>query len=150
MQRPRDPLGRLLPPGSQDERRYGEPERACASFADGLRKARELFDDARFFEAHEFFEYLWKSKDAAPADRDFWRALAQVAVGYCHLQRGNPRGAVTLLERAVAGLAPYPTPHHGLDTSALAQSAREALRLLRAGAPPGEIPLPRIGREGKS
>ncbi len=147
MTRPRDRLGRPLPPGSRDERRHGEPERACASFDEGLRKAGELFDEARFYEAHEFFEYLWKSKDARPSDRDFWRALAQVAVGYCHLQRGNPRGALTLLERAVAGLSPYPTPHHGIDTAALAGQARDTLRQLQAGAALDELPLPSLPRD---
>ncbi|HLL52976.1 MAG TPA: DUF309 domain-containing protein [Myxococcaceae bacterium] len=150
MSRPRDRLGRQLPSGSADERRYGEPARAITSFADGVTKAGELFDEGRFFEAHEFYEHLWKSPDARPSDRDFWRALAQVAVGCCHLQRGNPKGALTLLERAVAGLGPYPTPHHGIATGVLAGRAAETARRLRAGEPLGAIPPPRLPREGES
>ena len=145
--RPRDRLGRPLPPGSADERRYGEPERAVCSFGDALDKAVELFDAQRFFEAHEFFEHLWKSPEASPDDRGFWKGLAQVAVGFCHLQRGNRHGALTLLERACAQLAPYPALHHGIATGRMVAAARTSADRLRAGmalqesAPSGPLRL---------
>lgn len=142
--RPRDKLGRPLPPGAADERLYGDPVETARSFDDALAKAIELFDTARFFEAHEFFEYLWKSPESDSSDRDFWQGLAQVAVGYCHVQRGNPHGARTLLARGATRLQRYPTPHHGVATAALRDAALTAVQHLRAGAELAQLPLPKL------
>ena len=65
-----------------------------------------LFDDERFFEAHERFELVWKARDIAETDRNFWKGVTQVAVGCCHVQRGNARGAIALLRRATRYLEP--------------------------------------------
>jgi len=64
----------------------------------------EHFDAARFFEAHELFELVWKADDIADPDRKFWKGVTQVAVGCCHVQRGNARGAIALLRRAARHL----------------------------------------------
>ena len=142
---PRDRLGRRLPPGSPDGRRYGgDPERAASSFEGVLAQALALYGDGDFFEAHEFFEYLWKHPDAAPSERDLWKGLAQVAVGCCHVQRGNPTGAVALWERAAVTLGPYPEEHRGLGLGTVRDEARAAAAALRAGEPPERILLPRL------
>jgi uncharacterized protein len=49
-----------------------------------------LWDEQRFFEAHECLEHVWH---AAPDDRDLWQGVIQVAVAGVHLQRGNPTAA---------------------------------------------------------
>ncbi len=85
-----------------------------------LQRAVALFDEQRFFEAHEFLEYIWKSDEVPEADRDFWKGVTQIAVGCCHTQRGNAKGAVTLLERATRYMAPYPRVYHGIAADALA------------------------------
>jgi hypothetical protein len=102
---PRDRFGRPLPPGSPDELTDRvDPEEAELEPVAATRQALRLFSERRFFEAHEHFEYLWKHPSVATADREVWRALAQVAVGLCHVQRGNERAAAVLLDRAVVGL----------------------------------------------
>ena len=53
-----------------------------------------LFDECRFFEAHEQFEHAWKDDDTDEEDRPFWKGVTQVAVGCCHAQRGNRRSSV--------------------------------------------------------
>lgn len=83
------------------------------------RKGIELFNEQRFFEAHEAFEDVWNAADLDQRDRDFWKGVTQVAVGCCHAQRGNGRGALALLERAAGYLERYPSPHCGIDTAAL-------------------------------
>lgn len=137
-ERPRDRFGRPLPRGAADElvdRR--EPEDVVASVDEAFDEAVALFDAQRFFEAHEFFELVWKAEDVDPADRDFWKGVTQVAVGCVHTQRGNRTGALTLLERAAGYLAPYPSPHRGVDTAALATAAGRVAADVRAlGASP--------------
>ena len=69
-----------------------------------------MFDAQRFFEAHEFFEYVWKADEVGERDRPFWKGVTQVAVGCCHAQRGNDHGALALLGRAAGYLRRYPSP----------------------------------------
>lgn len=122
--RPRDRFGAPLPRGSVDELAHRrEPEEVVSSVAEALEEAASLFDQQRFFEAHEFLEYVWKSDEVAQRDRDFWKGVTQVAVGCCHVQRGNATGAVTLLERAVSYMAPYPSHYGGVAADALAAGA---------------------------
>jgi hypothetical protein len=88
-------------------------------------------------------EASWKA--APPGERDLWQGLAQVAVGLTHAQRGNARGAVSLLRRGgqrVAGYAGGPAPY-GVGAEHVARFAADlADRIERDGlaaAPPDDI-----------
>lgn len=133
--RPRDRFGAPLPRGSVDElASREEPEDVVSSVAEALERAIALFDEQRFFEAHEFLEYVWKSDEIDAADRDFWKGVTQVAVGLTHVQRGNPTGAVTLLERAGSYMAGYPGRHGGVDAEELSRRASGVAAAVRDGA----------------
>ena len=122
---PRDRYGRRLPRGSRNELAHAEElDEIMTSSREACRLGIALFDKQRFFQAHEFFEYAWKADDVDDRDRPFWKGVTQVAVGCCHAQRRNDRGSVALLERAVAHLLGYPSPHCGIDTAALVSLAR--------------------------
>ncbi len=136
--RPRDRFGAPLPRGCPDEMPHRiQPDDVVTGVPDALAHAARLFDAQRFFEAHEFLEFIWKSDDVDPRDRDFWKGVTQVAVGCCHTQRGNAAGAITLLERGSRLLAPYPARYAGVDADALAAGAlRVAARVREQGASP--------------
>ena len=128
--RPRDRFGAPLPRGAVDELAHRvEPDTVVKTAAEAFEHAVRLFDDQRFFEAHEFLEYVWKSDEVDPDDRDFWKGVTQVAVGCTHVQRGNAKGAVTLLQRATRYMSPYPQRYHGVDAAELCD---RALRLAAA------------------
>lgn len=145
--RPRDRFGRPLPKGAEDEMAFREePDEVVSSIGEAMEKAVALFDAGRFFEAHEFFEYIWKHDDIPEGERDFWKGVTQVAVGCAHTQRGNATGALTLLERAAGYLAGYPVVHNGIDRNALVGiAARVAEQVRSRGASPdvdfSEFPL---------
>jgi uncharacterized protein len=143
--RPRDRFGRPLARDASDQLPdREEPDKVVSSTEEALGVAVALFDTQRFFEAHEFFEWIWKCEEVAPEDRDFWKGVTQVSVGCVHTQRGNDTGAITLLERAVDHLVAYPSPHHGVDTAGLVASARALVAVVRqAGASP-VVAFPRI------
>lgn len=145
--RPRDRYGRPLPRGSVDEMADKlEPEEAVGSVDEALEHAIGLFDERRFFEAHEFLEFIWKSEDVDESDRNFWKGVTQVAVGCCHTQRGNDDGAVTLLERAIRYVSPYPPHHRGVATDELVAAARNVAQQVRgAGASP-DVDFPTFPR----
>ena len=147
--RPRDRFGAPLPRGAVDEMPdREEPKRVVDSVAAALDRAAELFDQTRFFEAHEFLEYIWKSDEISPSDRDFWKGVTQIAVGCCHTQRGNAKGAVTLLERAARYMAPYPDVYGGVAAHELAARARRLAQEVRREGPSPErtfFAFPRVG-----
>jgi predicted metal-dependent hydrolase len=143
--RPRDRFGRPLPYGSPDEMAdRQEPGDVVATIPEALHRAVALFDQQRFFEAHEFLEWIWKSDLVAPADRDYWKGVTQVAVGCAHTQRGNTSGATTLLTRARRYLAPYPSPYGGVDRDALDAGAQRVLDQIRARGAGPDLDFPRF------
>jgi Flp pilus assembly protein TadD len=104
--RPRDALGRPLPQGSQGVLRI--PDDLELSPAETLAYAQDLLNRGLAFNAHEVLEAAWKN---GPDDeKPLWQALAQLMVGITHVQRGNVKGAITVLRRASAGLAQEDKP----------------------------------------
>jgi predicted metal-dependent hydrolase len=122
--RPRDALGRPLPYGSPAAMQELDP--ALLEGAPGalLAHAQQLLDDDRPFQAHELLEAGWKR--APESERPLWRALAQLAVGVTHSQRGNPSGAKALYARAARELQAWDarTAPHNIDVEGLAEAAR--------------------------
>lgn len=141
--RPRDALGRPLPRGA-----IGVPrvrDELVLPPLPALAEAQRLLDAGLPFHAHEILEGTWKS---APADeRDLWQGLAQLAVGWTHLLRGNPAGATTLLQRAHRRLSGYAErPPYGVDIAGLTQWVDEVLLTMSVGpAPP--TPQLRLGSD---
>ncbi|MCH6170395.1 DUF309 domain-containing protein [Pseudonocardia alaniniphila] len=130
--RPRDASGRPLPRGAAEgvER---VPDDLVLTPDEAVTRAQELLDAGRPFTAHEVLEGAWKAADEP--DRELWRALAQLAVGLTHAQRGNARGAVALLDRGAGNLARWvgPVPA-GLDVRGLlAHADALARRIERDG-----------------
>jgi hypothetical protein len=109
-------LGRPLPPGSDGVPRI--PDELDLTPAETLGYAQDLLDRGLAFNAHEVLEAAWKN---GPDDeKTLWQALAQLAVGITHIQRGNVKGAVTVLRRASAGLAQNDKPApHAIDVAGL-------------------------------
>lgn len=115
-ERPRDEFGRPLPWGSVN--RLELPEFEALSLEENHRLALEYLQAGTYFGAHEAWENAWRLARETP-DQQFFQGLSQLGAGYTHAQRGNPRGARTLLERAVGRLRAYPSPHRGIDVAAL-------------------------------
>ncbi len=113
--RPRDRLGRPLPRGATGVPTIEEFEPDDLEHA--LAIAVRLWDEERFFEAHEVLEEVWHA--APEEDRLFWQGVIQVAVASCHHQRGNVAGAVAMFRKAAAKLTGYPDVHHGVDVEQL-------------------------------
>jgi hypothetical protein len=136
--RPRDELGRPLPPGAPSTDPI--PDDLSLPPAESLALAQQLLDRGRAFQAHEVLEASWKQ--APTTERELWRGLAQLAVGLTHAQRGNARGATALLRRGAervgqyAGTAPY-----GIDAAGLSQAATALADRIEASGLAGlEVP----------
>lgn len=123
-------MGRPLPPGSEGIPRI--PDELELTPAASLAYAQDLLDRGLAFNAHEVLEAAWKN---GPADeRLLWQALAQLAVGITHVQRGNVKGALSVLRRSSGRLADTRVAPHGIDTAGLTGWADAMIDDLATGA----------------
>jgi hypothetical protein len=105
-----------------------------------------MLNAAEFFEQHEVFEEIWQA-EPGPI-RELFQGLLQIGVGCLHVQRGNPRGAISLLERGVARLGRVAPDAGGLDVALFRLQAwqlRQALARSLTGTESG-VELPRFPR----
>ncbi|RAU95398.1 DUF309 domain-containing protein [Mycobacterium colombiense] len=128
--RPRDALGRPLSPGSAGVPRV--PDDLVLEPAETLAYAQDLLNRGLAFNAHEVLESAWKNGPVN--EQALWQGLTQLAVGITHIQRGNPKGATTLLRRASDHLAraDLPAPH-GVDVAGLVEYVNSLIDDLAAG-----------------
>lgn len=137
--RARDALGRPLPLGSTGVERI--PDDLDLAPAETLVYAQDLLDRGLAFNAHEVLESAWKKRPFE--ERELWQGLAQLAVGITHIQRGNTKGALTLLHRARARIAGSP-PMHGINNAGLVAYAQTLISQLTDGVLPGNIAADRL------
>ena len=144
--RPRDGLGRPLPHGAAGVARV--PDDLILPPLPALAEAQRLLDAGMPFHAHEVLEGTWKA--APEAERDLWQGLAQLAVGLTHVLRGNPAGAVTLLNRGRRRIAGYAAePPYGIDVAGLVEWTDGLLAALAATPAESVAPEPpRLRRPG--
>lgn len=105
------------------------------SYTHGIR----LFNEHKFFEAHEVLEDVWR--DAPEPERKFLQGLVQVAVALVHHSRGNRVGCRSVLERARRNLEKYPAVHGGLDVAALIGALDQWRTALDDHRPEPEFPV---------
>ena len=76
-----------------------------------------LFNAARYYEAHEIWEDLWRILDVP--EREFLQGLIQAAVGLHHLGSQNFIGADGQLTKSLAKLRKFPGGYYGIDIEGL-------------------------------
>lgn len=94
----------------------------------------ELFNQKRYFEAHEALETAWRAEHRPV--RLLYQGILQVGVAYHHILRGNYSGALKVLERGLRCLDSLPEICQGVQVAAL-----------RADALKVQAELVRLGRE---
>jgi uncharacterized protein len=99
------------------------------AFEQGIR----LFNEARFFEAHEVLEDVWRA-NSGPEKR-FLQGLIQLAVALHHHSTGNLRGARSVLARSARNLHGYPEGFLGIPLKRVLRSIHECERALDANDP---------------
>ncbi len=93
----------------------------------------ELFNDARYFDAHEAWEPLWLT--SAGIEKEFLHAMIQIAAALHHLQRGNRIGATGVYGRAKAKLEALPPIFMQLNVPRLLAAVDSSFATLSNDAP---------------
>ena len=94
--------------------------------ADQLEEGLLLFNDRKFYEAHEVWEDLWRETEDGPL-RSLYQGLIQTAVGLHHLGSGNRVGWKSQLEKAIRNLEAGKIAPNALDISRLTSQLTEML-----------------------
>ncbi|MFZ3199626.1 MAG: DUF309 domain-containing protein [Candidatus Acidiferrales bacterium] len=102
----------------------------------------EHFNAREFFEAHEVWEEIWL-REAEP-EKTFLQGLIQLAAAFHHYERGNRRGAESLLAAGIVKLGRFPGDHRGFALAELRSEAGKWAEMLGEGSDPGPRRLPRI------
>ena len=95
--------------------------------AEGVR----LFNQRRYFEAHEVLEQAWLAEPGGI--RSLYQGVLQVGVGLHHAARGNRDGGLRLIDRGTRRLREFAPEALGLDVAGLLEEAARARAAIAAG-----------------
>ena len=90
-----------------------------------VREGVELFNQERYWEAHEVLEQAWQP--ASGVERDTVQGLILAAAGLVHHQKGRDAVALGMLEKALGKLDDQRV-YEGVDVAKLRSELREALK----------------------
>jgi len=117
-----DPLVRAAMVGAGDDRCAGAPP-------PGVLEGIRLFNDRRFYEAHETIEHEWHAERGEI--RRLYQGILQIGVGFHHALGGNHRGALLLLADGIDKTARFVPSCLGIDTARLVVESTVCLDRLR-------------------
>jgi len=101
----------------------------CGELAEGL----ECYRRGEFFLAHEHWEIVWLRSNEP--EKSFLQALIQMSSACHHRQRGNLKGAASLMSKSLQRLGMCSPFLGGIAVAELCMEVREWLRLLQGGEP---------------
>ena len=123
-----------------DERPTRDPGRTY--LAEGIR----LFNERRFFDAHEVLETPWRGM--AGAEREVYQGIIQVAMACLHAERGRWRSSGALFRRGLARLEAHAEEFGLLPLAEFIAGARAGHDWVEAKQrgedPRGEPPIPAL------
>ena len=93
----------------------------------------ELFNQGRYFEAHEALEAAWRA-ETGPV-RDLYRGILQVGVVYLHITQYNYPGAIKVYQRCRKWLQPWPETCRGVQVGRLRQDLETVMAALQRLGP---------------
>lgn len=76
-----------------------------------------LFNEGKYFEAHEELEAAWKEERGKI--RELYQGILQAAVTYLHITRGNYAGALKVYGRSMKRLKDWPAHCRGVEAAQL-------------------------------
>jgi rubrerythrin len=89
--------------------------------AEGL----HLFNEGKYFEAHEALEIAWLEEKGKV--RELYRGILQIAVVYLHATRHNYNGVIKVYGRSQKWLKDWPAVCRGVDVGQLQRDAKSVL-----------------------
>jgi len=104
-------------------------EESTKSFQDALLTAVNLFNNHKWYEAHDAFEEIWYSVDGD--ERQVIQGILQVSVSQFHLSKGNLNGATILLGEGLGRIKTRIKINLGIDLESFCLCLEDLLRKLQ-------------------
>ena len=113
-------LETIAPLASYEEilERHMEKDKAIA-------RAVQLFNDERYWEAHEVLEYLWKNSKGV--EREILNGIILVAAAFVHDEKDESDVCISILRRARKKLDHAIGNYHGINTNRIADMVSEII-----------------------
>ena len=99
------------------------------TFEDNFFNALNLFNDQKWYEAHDAFEDIWNTLDGD--ERQIVQGIIQVSVSQFHLSTGNLNGATILLGEGLGRIKNRTNNNLGIDLESFCVCLEQLLRKLQ-------------------
>lgn len=107
-----------------------------------FQRGLDCFNQRHFFECHEVLEEIWLEE--SEEEKPFYQGLIQLAAAFHHFQKGNLRGALSLLRAGADKLRRYPPHYHGINLATLLAALAPWLDHLERQQPLDNLTVPTI------
>ena len=118
------------------------------SFEDNFLSALNLFNNQKWYEAHDAFEDIWNTLDGD--ERQVIQGILQVSVSQFHLSKGNLNGATILLGEGLGRIKNRTNINLGIDLQTFCNCLEELLRKLHYREELNQNDKPYIVRQEKN
>ena len=117
------------------------------SFEESFFNALNLFNNQKWYEAHDAFEDIWNTLDGD--ERQIIQGILQVSVSQFHLSKGNLNGATILLGEGLGRIKNRTNNNLGIDLETFCKCLEELLRKLQYKEELNENDKPFLMRQAK-
>ena len=109
-------------------------------FKESLEEAIDLFNNQKWYEAHDAFEDIWN--DLVGDERQIIQGILQVSVSQFHLNKGNLNGAMILLGEGLGRIRNRVSVELEIDLILLCSSLESLLHKLHTKTPINKSDVP--------
>ena len=118
------------------------------TFEDNFFNALKLFNNQKWYEAHDAFEDIWNTLYGD--ERQIVQGILQVSVSQVHLSRGNLNGATILLGEGLGRIKSRTNINLGVDLETFCNCLEKLLRKLQYREELNEKDKPYLVRQEKN
>ena len=118
------------------------------SFEYNFFNALNLFNNQKWYEAHDAFEDIWNTLDGD--ERQIIQGILQVSVSQFHLNKGNLNGATILLGEGLGRIKNRTNINLGIDLQTFCKCLEDLLRKLQYREELNQNDKPYIVRQEKN
>ena len=115
-------------------------EEDIKSFEENFFKALNLFNNQKWYEAHDAFEDIWN--DLVGDERQIIQGILQVSVSQFHLNKGNLNGAMILLGEGLGRIRNRVSEDLEIDLILLCSGLESLLNKLHSNIPLSQKDIP--------
>ncbi|HET6779599.1 MAG TPA: DUF309 domain-containing protein [Nitrososphaera sp.] len=90
-----------------------------------IKRAMQLFNDERYWEAHEALESVWKN--ASGIEKDILNGIILAAAAFVHDEKDEPSVCLSILRRARKKLGGASGTYHGMDVNRIKDKISEII-----------------------